>query len=228
MSIPLNKYIGALITQITEARAEADTTAAQIAKAYANDELLKNFAIPRFRAQQVELTIPVALDTVDEKLNPVKEYIDNKDFNSKTYQTLKDLSKTETFDRKTSVALQKLIANESSNLELALKAGKEKKQTLQVFSKTVAQKFSKIVKNSDERIIRKMQTQLSQNLTDQIAVKTQNQELGMANVIVEASKLREINDQNLIKIKITLNEEGMEWVRDEDAEGNEKITLLPE
>ena len=228
MSIPLNKYIGAIVSQITESRAEADYTAAQIAKVYANDSLLKNFAIPRFRAPEVEITIPVALDSIEEKPSPIKDFIDNKDFNSRTYQTLKEVSKKESFDRKTSVSLQKLIANESAVLELNLKAGQDQERSLTIFSKNVSQHFAKVLNQDDSKLIKKTKEKLLTNLRNEISEVNKTKELGITNVIVEAAKLREIDPRTMIQIKVKLNEEGLEWHKEEDESGNEKSMLLPE
>ncbi|MEM7187113.1 MAG: hypothetical protein AAF466_10680 [Bacteroidota bacterium] len=228
MSIPLNKYIGAIVSQITESRAEADYTAAQIAKVYAKDSLLKNFAVPRFRAPEIEITIPVALENIEEKPQPIKDVFDNRDFNSKTYQTLKNVSKKESFDRKTSVAIQKLIADKSSQLELELKSGKEKEASMEKYSKAVSNKFMKLMKKDDPKLSKHVRASLQENLSGQIVDTDKRQELDVANVIVEASKLKEVDPRTMIQIKVKLNEEGLEWHQEEGEDGNMKSMLLPE
>ena len=47
-------------------------------------------------------------------------------------------------------------------------------------------------------------------------------------VIVEADRLREIKPENIITIKMTISEQGMEWINMEDRDGEIVNKLLPE
>ena len=67
MAIEIQKIIGSLVSQITESRAQSDFTSAQIAKLYAKDELLSKFPIARFRTPEIEITIPVIIDAIEEE-----------------------------------------------------------------------------------------------------------------------------------------------------------------
>jgi hypothetical protein len=52
--------------------------------------------------------------------------------------------------------------------------------------------------------------------------------LDYVDVVVEHDRLKEIAPQNIIMVKMTLSEQGMEWVSMEDADGNAVPRLLPE
>jgi len=59
--IPLSDYLGYLFIEITNARIGADKYAAAQAKAYASDEVMKHFSVPRFKIPEMELNIPVLI-----------------------------------------------------------------------------------------------------------------------------------------------------------------------
>jgi hypothetical protein len=52
--------------------------------------------------------------------------------------------------------------------------------------------------------------------------------LDYVDVIVDYGRLKDIAPQNIIMVKMTLSEQGMEWVSMEDADGNAVPRLLPE
>ncbi len=228
MSIPLNTYIGAIVSQLTESRAAADLTTVSIAKTYEKDELLKNFSVPRFRASDVEVTIPVAIDTIEENVSREYDPIDNKEFNSRTYQSLKEVSRKESFNRELSITLKKLIANQSSVLEKDLKLGLNKDEVLKKYSNNLSEHFIKITDNQDEKYKEQVVSKLTSDLTAHIITSRESVNIGATRVIVEADRLREIDPSKMIQIKIKLNEDGMEWHTDFDENGKEKSKLLPE
>ncbi|HBI04726.1 MAG TPA: hypothetical protein DDY49_11940 [Paenibacillaceae bacterium] len=62
----LGDYIGYLMTEITNARAQADYEAVNIAERYARDPYLKHFPIPHFRMPNVSVDLPLIINNVEE------------------------------------------------------------------------------------------------------------------------------------------------------------------
>ena len=60
-NITLSDYVGFIFSEITRARVIADNASREIALKYAEDEVLKNFSVPRFKIPEMELTIPVVI-----------------------------------------------------------------------------------------------------------------------------------------------------------------------
>ena len=60
-NITLADYVGFIFSEITRARDHADRVAKELALVYAQDEILKNFSVPRFKIPEMELTIPVII-----------------------------------------------------------------------------------------------------------------------------------------------------------------------
>ncbi len=61
----LGEYVGQLLAEITQARVQADLESARIAGMYAGDPLLKHMPIPRFRLPTITLDVPVAVESTD-------------------------------------------------------------------------------------------------------------------------------------------------------------------
>ncbi|MGH1383823.1 hypothetical protein [Kordia sp.] len=232
--IKLNDYLGTLISSINQARVMADIESARVAKAYANDDLLKHFSIPRFRAQDIELDIPVAIDSFNE--SPVKDYqpIDNKSFNSHCYNTMKEVAKVSSFSRKTSKFLNSDIASISRELEQNMKASISKEKAYKKYEEKMSDVFIRGIQ-SDKLKVRDIQktkivfqNSLKEKLYNSIQTKESTNQLEDANVVVEASKLREIPSENIIRIKMKLFEDGMEWHTSENTNGDIESRLLPE
>lgn len=241
--ISLKDYIGSIVSDLNHARAMADIQSANIAKIYAQDELLSNFSIPRFKAREIKLKIPVAIDKLNEKQPVDYQPIQNKEFNSSTYHALKDISKQTSFTRNISLQLKKTISMNTGILEKEIKSGELKDASLKLFSKKVSETFMSIygiqkgkkeeIKkllfiSKGESLSKKIEKMLIEKLNPIIKEKKDIAVIESTQVIVEASKLNEIKPENVIQIEMTLNEEGMEWNTHENSEGKIISKLLAE
>lgn len=222
--INLNEYIGSIATSLTEARMISDLKSLEIAEKFAQHNLLKHFSIPRFRAQNIELTIPVAIGELETQYQKDYQPIDNIEFSAQTYSILKDVTQRTSFDRQTSIQLKAAINNEVESLEKAIKATNDEGSALKLYSSRIAEQFINI---SNEKIdVPTLIHRITENLASQIKPKQPVKQ--EPKVIVESYKLQEIKPENLIQIKMTLNEEGLEWHTSEDENGNKNSKLLPE
>ncbi|MVT09594.1 hypothetical protein [Chitinophaga tropicalis] len=62
-NITLADYVGFIFSEINRARDHADKVAKEMAIAYAKDDVLKHFSVPRFKVPEMELTIPVLISS---------------------------------------------------------------------------------------------------------------------------------------------------------------------
>lgn len=222
--VNLNEYLGGIATSISEARLMSDLKSLEIAEKFAKHDLLKHFSIPRFKAKNIELTIPVAIGELENSYEKEYQPIDNIGFNSKTYTILKDASKATSFDRKTSISIRSVIAKETDELERNIKSTENKDLSLKQFSERVAEKFVSVSKEKLDytSLVNKLTTDLKSSIKTRQLVKQNTK------VIVEAHKLNEIKPENIVQIKMTLNEESMEWYTSENENGEKESKLLPE
>ncbi|MBC2724592.1 MAG: hypothetical protein HGJ97_18370, partial [Desulfosporosinus sp.] len=62
----LGDYLGYLITEITNARAQADYEAVNIAERYARDPYLKYLPVPRFKIPTLSIDVPLVINNIQE------------------------------------------------------------------------------------------------------------------------------------------------------------------
>jgi hypothetical protein len=62
----LGDYLGALLSEVTNARLLADLETARIAQLYASHPLLQHMPVPRFRLPTVSIDLPVAVEGQDQ------------------------------------------------------------------------------------------------------------------------------------------------------------------
>ena len=65
--VNLKDVIATILNDMTSARVEADVESLRIAEIYSKDELLKNMPIPKMRIKNFTVTLPIAIDSIDEK-----------------------------------------------------------------------------------------------------------------------------------------------------------------
>ena len=62
----LGDYLGHLLSEITNARVQADLESVRVADLYASHPLLKHMAVPRFRLPTITIDAPVVMRNMDE------------------------------------------------------------------------------------------------------------------------------------------------------------------
>jgi len=231
----LNDYIGSLVSSITNARVMSDIQTVKVAEEYAKHDLLKHFSIPRMRIDDIEMTIPIALDELTEKTETLFEPIDNKKFNSIVYKELVNNLGLTKLPSKTSQKLRSEIANQTQILEKNIRITKDisylkeyTKDLMQFISFLEQEKLLTIDNVKRKSISENLPTNLEEILIQEIKILNQKKIIEDLNVIVEANKLREQKPENIIYIKLKISEDGMEWNRTENKDGNIESKLLPE
>lgn len=231
----LNDYIGSLVSSITNARVMSDVQTVRVAEEYAKHDLLKHFSVPRMRIDDIEMTIPIALDEFSEKTETVYEPIDNQRFNSVVYKELINHLGLTKLPLTVSKNIRSRIAEQTQQLEQSLRITKDltvlssytKDLTLMILN------LEKEIPKISEEVIRKrkieeMPQQLEKVLMQEIKITNQKKNIEDLHVIVEAHKLKEQKPESIIYIKLKISEEGMEWNKAENQEGKIESKLLPE
>lgn len=254
----LQDYLGTLVASVNQARVLADVESANIAEQYAQHRLLKHFSIPRMKMQNVEFTIPIAIEDIQTSEPRDYQPIDNKTFVSQAYDELTNVYQVRSFDRTSSLQIRKILYQQADELEQRLKSGESVDIALKKFSDKIASEALQIkppnvststsvatgaasVKSKETKKEKTTNTEKSIQLTKDVIVekmlmrltpevkpKEIQRSIENANVIVEASRLREQKTENMVFIKMTVLEEGMEWHTIENEDGTSNSKLLPE
>ena len=225
----LNEYIGSLVSSVTNARVMSDIQTVKVAEEYAKHNLLKHFSVPRMRIDNIEMTIPIAMDELSEKTETEYEPIDNAKFNSIVYKELVNSLGLTKLPSDLSQNIRTEIAKQTQILEQNIRISKDL-TLLQNYIKEI----TTILMNLENKLdkpkvdIEAMSQYLDKILTQEIKITSQKNVIDDLNVIVEAYKLREQKPENIIYIKLKISEDGMEWNRSENSNGEIEAKLLPE
>jgi len=236
----LSEFLGVLVSSISDARVKSDIQSVKIAEEYAKNDLLKHFAVPRMRVDKVELNIPVAIDELLEKKETVYEPIDNKSFSSIAYQQILKCLAVSKLSDEVSKTLRTDIAEHIHLLEAKIRVN-QIENALEDFSKSIALKVinlkdiifqetkrKPLSKDELSKLQNNIVKGLQASLKDEIKFKSETKVLESLQVIVEADKLREVKPENVIMIKMTVSEQGMEWIKMENIDGEVVTKLMPE
>lgn len=224
----LNEYLGGIVSEIASARKMADLQTVQIAKEYAQDEMLKNFSIPRMKIGTVDLTIPFAQGG---KLPVLKLRDFAYDEITKVMKTGYNAADTSS-DQKLKAFLVDMEVYYNDLIDQL------KKDKIQVITPEKEKDFYIIPDYITDYCLTLSNFSWGEVKSETLRNSIKNRTLleaekEIANVeehgiIVEASKLMSIDPKYLIYAKMSVSEEGMELSRYEDINGNIIETLIPE
>ena len=234
--VAIKDYLASLIAGLHQARALADKDAANVALAYAEDELLKHFPVPHFRMSKVELKVPVAIGQLAEKIPDDYQPFEREAFSEAIVNALGQISGVKLEEKKIKPSLIRAIDIQAEFLEDGLKLGRAKDELIALFARAVVQQFMTIISllNTGELELsekpneKKLEKEMSAIISPLVSTPTKVIDLHQTKVIVEAHKLKALRPDNIVMITAMVNEEGLEWHTMEDNQGNIKTKLLPE
>jgi len=212
----------------------SDIQTVKVAEEYAKHDLLKHFAIPRMRIDDVEMTIPVALDQIEEKTETVYQPIDHEKFNSFVYNQIVSILGLKKLPAEASKRLRIEIAKQTQTLEQDIQIAKNL-TPLKNYGRELANRilalekdFPPFKRDVPQINIEALPEYLEKTLSKQFKIASQTKSIDNLNVMVEAHRLREQKPENIIYIKLKISEDSMEWNRTETGDGEVEAKLLPE
>jgi hypothetical protein len=230
----LNEYLGSIISSITNARVQSDIQSVNVAEQYAKHSLLQHFAVPRMRIENVELTIPVALDTFEETGERIYKLKDLEAFNTLVYKEMSAIIGPRIPDD-----LAKLLRDEITDKTTLLISDISIIKNLDPLRGYIQSLLNSLSKRSDKftvlltdaqkkKDIEKLQLDATSRLENEFNVISEHKTITGLNIIAESDKIREKKPESLVYIKMRISEEGMEWHKMENNKGEIEKRLLPE
>jgi len=223
----LGDYLGYLLSEVTNARVQADLEAVRIAQFYASDPLLRHMPVPHFRLPSLTLDLPVIIKDMEEK----KEITpgENKDtihkmtdaferlFKSQIKQMGFELSPTDRANLNKELDLKISRIDLSSRMPLnVMSIGNELVSTTSKFMQDISLRkkdaVSSISLNKfNEELKTAVYAEFSKFLPEPPRV----------NVLVTTAELREAGpSERLVKIHLSITEDTLECV---EVESNGKL-----
>jgi hypothetical protein len=224
----LGDYLGALLSEVTNARLQADLESARIAELYAAHPLLQHMPVPRFRLPNVVLNLPVAVEKVEQPAGEKSTVAAELPALRKRVDAIIDqeLSQRKPLNSTQRKALSSKLNPTFDNLKAV--------DAVSAFS---AIKLSdEVVKVTMEAIRTATRFTVADDSSLELALRHQvgaeflklHGPPPQVEVLAITAQLREIApSQTLTRIQLTISEEGVEWTQTNPDEPSSK-TLMPE
>lgn len=231
----LGDYLGQIIGEITIARIHADLETIRLGELYAAHPLLSKFPVPRFRLPEVELDIPVVMKKADEVdlKRSARGGLDRRSLHDQFMKRLvEEVSRTPIrLNTEQMTNLSNDVQNEIERQELPDEVGVDIHRISDKLVDTSLGHLRMAMGEDDddeiEAVVKKVEADLRvQSRSDFLKLRTGPPRL---HTLVTTREVSEIGrDQTIVRIKMKIVEEAMEWSlvsTDEDGVQNQ---LLPE
>ncbi len=249
--ISLENYLNGLVSSIAEGRASADALSARIAEAYKNDELLRNFSVPRMKIGNINMSVPVAFAGENTGATTTLSLIKQLDFNAIVetltsticecyFLTQRMLSANngndnERLDRSLQYVLQIAVNQlynelfqlgdplDPTDADTALQTKAE--EICNAFYDNLPSNepvFATAIDLGNEAALYRVKYDLERLF---ILQSVSNQGIMLK---ATAQELSEVNSDAIFHIDIVMKEDGMQWAFSRDNEGNINANLVPE
>lgn len=231
----LKEYLGGLFDSLSQARVAADLHTLGIAEQYAQHELLRHFAVPRMRFSDVVLDVPVAIEGLNTRLEYQLLPIGNDAFRTSIYAELVAIAKLRELPLLASQALQAALVEPTRSLAEAVRFEKRDEGILS-FANDVNDRFLQIGENyalfggdtGIEYPYKEALPRLIERCQRLIRSAEEKPVLDGLSVVTESHRLREQRPEDMLRIRLSVGEEGMEWQTIERSDGGIERRLLPE
>jgi len=222
----LGDFIGSLLGEMAMARFRADAETARIAEVYASHDRLKHFSVPRYRLPEVSIEVPAIFPTGEIDPEPPGKL--------KPQQVLplfeaalgQQLAKRNIVTHQTDRWLKTLRNRVNQDLKIILSID------LQPTAGEIADRlFSTLEKVPNlnktlKEILPKISQEFKQELAQRIMIARAS--ATRIEVLVNTASIREVSDPDrLIRLRLSLREDAMEWATIETDQGT-KQRLVPE
>jgi len=227
----LDEYLGGIFASLTQARMMADAQSVNMAEAYARHELLRHFAVPHLRFSDIELTIPVAIEAVQPAGRGGIGTGEREQLRSGILDGTARLIGLPRLPQPVANALGPAIDARVDRLAEAGTA-RPSEELVAAFAKELASDIGKLLERAELPTRRRPDAgalaELLRDLAGKYARDTPAPSPGGLQVIAESHRLREQRPSDIMIIKMSISEEGMEWQTMEMSDGRTERKLLPE
>lgn len=234
----LGDFLGLILEEITKSRVQADIETIRMAEMYAQDDLLKNMPVPRFRLPDLTFEIPIAIEGIEKDANVTGEELP--DFGKMLSAFLEILSnriKPEPFYSTIESNMEQLKKAISEKIEAIKKSPDESKNVKHVADLLIAEagktltqlsgqiKQSKRFKDAIKKVLEDIR-QPTYRVFNQLKPKPVPSP-ERVKIIATTSKLKEMApDTTVSRLVLKIREEGMETILEESEDEDESENAL--
>ncbi len=229
----LGEFIGHLLSELTNARVQADQETLRLAEIYAVDPVMRYMPIPRFRLPNVTIKVPVAVKeiesapeegvTKEQALDSIRQSVD-KLLESQSRQSGIRLLSTEKKEIKSSLdnVMQIFKTTEKVPLRITPVIEQAVAAIVGVLRKTPG-KAAILKPASMEKFANDLKSAMQRDFTKFLAKPPR------LNVLATTAELREAGPVDILaQLEFTISEEGMEWTSTQQEGEAQKQFLVQE
>jgi hypothetical protein len=230
--VKLNDLVGTILNDMARARVEADIESLRIAEMYSKNELLKTMPIPRMRLKNFTVTLPIAIDKLDENsLDEARKPLTTEVISSNSFKTLSNVLSRSSIDlsgmqiRNLKSRLKDGLVRISNDKPWIITQEKALSDEIVTLIKPFIKKLTAELLDDDElkNMIGEFRKELRYSLTDV------HHFLPNLDVIVDTSSLQNFsNEEKLVHLTLNVDETGLEWSVYESTSGETRERLVPE
>lgn len=229
--VTLEEYLGGIFASLSQARMMADAQAVSVAETYARHELLRHFTVPHLRFNAVELTIPIAIEAVQPAPSggiaaPEREAMRNGILGGLT----RPLG-VRSFSPAAAAALNALIDEGIERLARRVDGDRTDERVAEFaeeLARDVGAALDKIGLDPGRFNSGKAAAAIRAVANVHARPAAPSADPRGLQVVAETHRLREMRPSDVITIKMSVTEEGMEWQMSETSDGRTERKLLPE
>lgn len=235
--VTLSDYLGFLMKEISHARLSSDLASIELAKMYAENELLRNLSVPRVRLSRIDVSVPLVVESL--KMDQASDF---RNLNSPQNQDALNRILSSLFTKHFDV---KFSREEQKNISARIRLGTEpiaRKSAYQEgrndFERFTEDTFIYAVNLKDIRKLQDFDKRFDQSLHElrsqfmalfdaQVQPGPTKLEAMVVNPVTAAIRAAQ-PPQSIFVLNLSLTEEGIELVTVQDSEGNTKKVLVIE
>jgi hypothetical protein len=229
----LGDYFGHLLSELTIARIQSDLEALRVAELYANNPLLKNFPVPRFRLPAVTLDIPVVIQEMEEPEDGKAPRGDidfvgiHKTFRRVFEYNLKksNIKLEESLDKSIEIGISQIISKSKKIPYISVTVKKVVDDLVSTALKVLKEKKEEIDESKLKRFEMLSNTFRNELIAECIILRHPPPRL---KALVTTSELKEAGPPELLaKFHLSVSEDAFEWTVVE-SDGKTSDRLVPE
>ena len=222
----LGSLVGSLMVGILRARRMADEQTAALAEYYKQNPVLEGISVPRIRIPELSIELPVIIEDVIEgetgKMEDPKKIADAITQHMKTTLAKSNLKVRPAFQD----AFVRDLTAQLTSLE-KIKAPVTKESVVRIVQTTFADALSK-TKTTIEGSQRETIAAELRNFITTIELTTKPRDPSLVANIKTADVKEKASATTVVRLRVTLKEEGLEWATQSDSSGGVIRTLQPE
>jgi hypothetical protein len=226
----LGEFIGALLTDVVQARVRADMESLKIAEAYSGHNLLKYLPVPRFRLPDITVDFPVVVSSLQGEPPAAGGKLFDEPTRSEIQQSVKRALQESEVSLSNAQQIKVIAAVERRSKQL-FKAGPQVLLSSQNISNEIARAASSSMKGalkaSDKQAdkLSKFESMMKISMRELLVTKLAQSPYLQVAVASDEIKQHGAND-SLLRVRLTITEDAYEVInRDDTTQG---FILTPE